>query len=696
MTVEEYRSFKSHLNSPEEDTVAIIPKWIAITERQRSRGNPPDITESFSSYTGYDKDKFFSNYAMVHRKCLKRKGDHEKTDVEIQCRTIQAVVRKIIGIYSYPGILADPIVFSEPCYPLFQFRDELSEYAESKSNPLHERQHLAPLMDFMKNSESFKELQDVQEQQVSKGLISFKHTRLLFRPGDIIIGYDRDVRQCWLVQYTASIDDKDKEKDESSDESSDDDEKKAKKSKKHIEIYALNWDFDGEKFGPCYARLKLRSFSGLRAIRKLKYFPVKYLPDNEKEDVISELIARGRRWCELVGVSHWNYKGIAKMVKQRDYSHRIDMVQAHATGEVVLDPKMFMEVYPRFKIELEEFFPDGDNDLDTQENGIIHCEKSNPCPSSHREFVSGKIRNWIEPEDKFVADELQALLSPGVTPGWSLSSKFWGYFRVDSANLQAIEWKDDPTQDLHIDPKHRRLIRALIKQHNSEQEPMKDVVAGKGSGLIILLNGTPGCGKTLTAELFAKQERRPLYSVSANDLGDWPYQFESKLQRIFKAAQLWKAILLIDEADMFLGKRSSSSDYSSRVLTSLFLRRLEYFQGIMFLTTNRFIDFDEAFASRVQLILQYPALGPDHRAKIWEEHVKNARISPDWNLAEKCREFGQRYELNGRDIRNLAQVSINICQQEGQPLSEDMIEEIFELRYRRKGDIRRFMNPAKA
>ena len=97
------------------------------------------------------------------------------------------------------------------------------------------------------------------------------------------------------------------------------------------------------------------------------------------------------------------------------------------------------------------------------------------------------------------------------------------------------------------------------------------------------------------------------------------------------------------------------------------------------------IDFDEAIGSRIQIILHYPALGPGYRAKIWEKHMRDGRIPPDWNLEEKCRQLGKRYELNGREIRNLVQVTMSICRQRNQSLSEDMIEVIYDLRYRDKG-----------
>ena len=195
----------------------------------------------------------------------------------------------------------------------------------------------------MESSKDIKDLQDFQDQQISKGVIPFKHTQLLFRPRDIIIGEDKDVRQCWLVQYT-TMGDKDKDQHQHSDDSSDNNERQSKKTEKLLEIHAVSWAFNGEKFGPAVMKLKLGSYTGLKAIRKLKYYPVKYLPDVEKEDLVDRLIARGRRWCELATVKSWSYKGkharklislfssanlgpgISQMIKRREYSYEIDVV----------------------------------------------------------------------------------------------------------------------------------------------------------------------------------------------------------------------------------------------------------------------------------------------------------------------------------------------------------------------------------
>lgn len=78
----------------------------------------------------------------------------------------------------------------------------------------------------------------------------------------------------------------------------------------------------------------------------------------------------------------------------------------------------------------------------------------------------------------------------------------------------------------------------------------------------------------------------PLYAVSAGELGTDARFLETDLQRILDICHTWGAILLLDEADVFLEKRNMQDVYRN-ALVSVFLRQLEYFQGILFLTTNR-------------------------------------------------------------------------------------------------------------
>jgi AAA+ superfamily predicted ATPase len=150
---------------------------------------------------------------------------------------------------------------------------------------------------------------------------------------------------------------------------------------------------------------------------------------------------------------------------------------------------------------------------------------------------------------------------------------------------------------LELGHRQKTLIHSLVKQHSSTD--FDDVIKGKGKGLIGLLSGSPGCGKTLTAEAIAEICKKPLYLVSAGELGTKPDEVDKRLKLILELSHKWDAVLLLDEADVFLQKRDNK-DVKRNSLVSIFLRQLEYFQGVLFLTTNRINDCDPAFESRFE------------------------------------------------------------------------------------------------
>lgn len=85
-----------------------------------------------------------------------------------------------------------------------------------------------------------------------------------------------------------------------------------------------------------------------------------------------------------------------------------------------------------------------------------------------------------------------------------------GGFAID--RLQDIQWSDEPFNFLVLGQKQKMLISALVRQHvTNNSQSFDDVIKGKGRGLIGLLSGKPGCGKTMTAEAIAEKTRRPLY-----------------------------------------------------------------------------------------------------------------------------------------------------------------------------------------
>jgi hypothetical protein len=107
-------------------------------------------------------------------------------------------------------------------------------------------------------------------------------------------------------------------------------------------------------------------------------------------------------------------------------------------------------------------------------------------------------------------------------------------------------------------------------------------------------------------------------------------------------------VLLLDEADVFLRKRSlhrADDDITS------FLRKLEYNQGIIFLTTNRLEDFDTAMQSRIHLAFLYSTLGPDTRKEIWKNFLEKAATAEgDAKVKPKELDILAKKEINGRQV----------------------------------------------
>lgn len=170
---------------------------------------------------------------------------------------------------------------------------------------------------------------------------------------------------------------------------------------------------------------------------------------------------------------------------------------------------------------------------------------------------------------------------------------------------------------LVLRPSLKDTIYRLVTAHTLNTTSFDDFVTGKGRGLIGLFFGPPGAGKTLTgknsflmsfskpdrpltsspAEAIAETAKMPLYAVSSGALGHQVTEIHQRLSVILKLAAHWKAVLLLDEADVFLAQRRVE-DIERNAIVSIFLRELEYYGGILLLTTNQVEVIDEAFQSK--------------------------------------------------------------------------------------------------
>lgn len=175
-----------------------------------------------------------------------------------------------------------------------------------------------------------------------------------------------------------------------------------------------------------------------------------------------------------------------------------------------------------------------------------------------------------------LTDEQKLICSP-LLRGYSMKNKAWFNFFVSC--VHDIEWQTDAFDRLVLPKNEKELILGSTQSQRKNRGTFDDVIKGKGRGMIILLCGPPGVGKTLTAESIAEVMKVPLYLMSAGDIGFESRQLEKTLQDIFEMCSRWNAVLLLDEADVFLEQRSMH-DLQRNKLVSIFLRVLEYYEGM--------------------------------------------------------------------------------------------------------------------
>ena len=153
----------------------------------------------------------------------------------------------------------------------------------------------------------------------------------------------------------------------------------------------------------------------------------------------------------------------------------------------------------------------------------------------------------------------------------------------------------------------RRVLRGAYRGRKDDQK----------KGMIILLAGLPGAGKTASAEFIAAETGRPLDRVDLSSvLSKYIGETEKNLKTLFDKAENTDGIILLDEADALFGKRTAVNDAHDRrsnIELTYLLKRIETYPGIVILTTNRIANLDPAFVRRARFTVQFPL--PENEGK---------------------------------------------------------------------------------
>ncbi|KAL4738843.1 hypothetical protein BDV11DRAFT_215630 [Aspergillus similis] len=456
---------------------------------------------------------------------------------------------------------------------------------------------------------------------------------------------------------------------------------------------------DGVRLSPRPKRFAITPYSGSRPIASLPLRPLQF--DPQKEVLEKQLVARGARFMEVAQGKHMEYHGNtieeSKHSQYRHRNHRIEAIEVR--GEVIVDQEAgvthFQDTLPAFSLgtgggivlthteadsrEVSDFFPqksDGDWVTDVFNDSAFEEYR-------HSEYFTTTDLLTSRPVKDIQLSDDQLLLLPPRVYGYSLLDRRW--LALNVSLLREIPTRDNQArsklEDLVLPTEHKRVLQALITNQvrlphggsdRSQEQFSMDAVPAKGKGLIILLHGAPGVGKTSTAECIAIELNRPLLSITCGHIGTVAEEAERNLDSFCKLAHRWRCVLLLDEADVFLAKRERG-DIARNSLVSVFLRVLEYFSGVIILTTNRVGEFDEAFRSRIHVCLYYPKLEERQTKEIWEKNIqriKESHLNLDME-EKKIRRFADQHwqrnldrptrRWNGRQIKNAFQTAIALA-----------------------------------
>jgi SpoVK/Ycf46/Vps4 family AAA+-type ATPase len=197
---------------------------------------------------------------------------------------------------------------------------------------------------------------------------------------------------------------------------------------------------------------------------------------------------------------------------------------------------------------------------------------------------------------------------------------------------------------------------------------------GVHAGVSALFAGPPGTGKTMAAEVVARELGLDLYAIDLSRVASkYVGDTEKNLDGIFAAAEQSNAILLFDEADALFGKRSEvrdSHDRYANLEVSFLLQRFDAHPGVSILATNMREHLDDAFSRRLTFVIDFPFPDADERLRLWERAwppgVPRAQEMDASRLAG-------RFALTGGEITNVALAAAFLAAASGKALDEDHV-----------------------
>jgi hypothetical protein len=621
------------------------------------------------------KDEFDCLFTVRRR--LNWEGKYQETQVDIKSKVLRNCLQEIFKDCKNISLVED-IPQLDP-HTLFHYYDEIKTYVKtelktklkrarrSKEKKLRTAQ-LAQCKLLLKYlDEDFTSVRKALKPMLKAGTITYDLVWALFKPNTVAFTptySNKDDPRCFRVENSYEYE-------------------SWLTQAKSLVVDGRYLEYDGKSFGLGDHQVQIQAFKGHKKITSLSAYPLKYHKD--PEGIKKQLIERGMKFVALQGMNYRLQKGIAYMKVKNS------VVRFNISGRVMIDPAIFRRINPNYQlsyIKHDELDQDEDDDHEDESDDCC-CDEDEDDSEKEKDklrtvmWKDHRGKKWpiklpqsvitkeagANPEVKLdthdedtdnkchVFTEEELLIASPVVLGFAFSEKYWLEFSL--SGIDEIKWNPEAFESLVLPDRIKSNLKGLVSSHRfNAAKTIDDVIQGKGKGLNVVLHGPPGVGKTLTGESIAEYLHCPLYAVSAGELGTNSRSLEQDLNRIMDITHSWGAILLLDEADVFLEARQPH-DIHRNSLVSVFLRLTEYYQGILFLTTNRVETFDEAFQSRIHMGIRYENLQPKARKKIWQHHV--GKVEAMAEKSEEAKVFSEsdfeelsKRNMNGRQVRVLS------------------------------------------
>ncbi|XWW96099.1 hypothetical protein V2A60_004069 [Cordyceps javanica] len=655
------------------------------TEEEEVGGDPvskimyegPDSSTWNYNWVDYPPKQISKATAREHgRVAIKvfKVKDHEKQcisgrlplkyhSIQVQNLAVVAALAPILKKQDYHISETETATFKAPFHVLFFCQDEIQQLYHG----LAKDDILAPYLKlFVDATESvLKEMHTKLDNLGSSGLISFATIWTLFPRGTTV--YSTDLESEFLCKVTKA------------------DYVTTSCGGSFLQIGVKVLRFNGDSFVWATKMLRLNSFSGNKPIKQLRHYPIEYHSDIP--GVYDRLQTRGKMMLDLQGLQYRCYNNVAlywqdsKSVNKHNVEGRIlvDVSGYQKYQDDDLHRNTSKRKSSKRRNEDEDDLDDWGIGAWDESDDESDAESVNPFSDGDSDTSYDSDSDENQPEKRTIRKQITESQSQrnkemmlrrkddlpflyGLVGGYALKTKLWVEFYIE--DIEPLIWNDTAYSHLVYDEQQKDLILSFVQHHSFANNaaptvkkpallpapgmtasdssstanedpsdstpkrtlaPIEDVIVGKGQGLVILLSGPPGTGKTLMAEAVADRTHRPLVYLQAEDLGTHAGELGTRLKRCLTMAAEWNAVVLLDEADVFMAERDPNNIHRNE-LVSIFLRELEYFRGILFLTTNLYQTIDPAFRSRVSLHLLFASLARDARKKVWHNFL--SRLAP--------------------------------------------------------------------